>query len=416
MVDGLLKRLLVFVTVLCEASALPILAATAEIEIIKAQGEGRDRPSAIQEALVEAVSKVAGVTLDAASASQLVALDAAGKDGKSTFESTDAYRSEVKKRSNGLIDKWELLNEDVVDGRHRVELSVAVVKIIGAGRHDSRKTLAIHPLRVVGELNVLGNSVPSSEFGKSLRESLVSLLTASRKFAVVDETFAEDVTAAASKAAVSETSVQAALRQANKLGAQFLVTGIAEGIRIVDHAVTIGNRTTQVRRALGVLRIRVIRTDSGQTVFATEAELENIPDIALFSAQVQQSVASSAARLFSARILEAIYPIRVVSVSESGEVVIDRGGEGMVVGSRLSVFKQGKELFDPATGEKLGREEVRIGAVEVVRVLPKVSYCKLVSEAVEVGKDSICRIVPEMPHKASPEIKSPSNAVDDLFK
>lgn len=391
-------------------------AATALVEVVSSQGEGKDRATAIQEALVEAVSKVAGVTLDAASATQLVALETTGKEGKSTFESFESYRSEVKKRSNGLIDKWEIIKDEVVDGRHKVELNVAVVKIIGAGTHETRKTVAILPLRVVGEPNFLGKPIPSAEFGKSLRESLVSLLTASRKFAVVDETFSEDVVAAANKAEVSETAVQAALRQANKLGAQFLVTGIAEGVKIFDNPVTVGTKTTQIRRAAGVVRIRVIRVDSGQTVLASEAELEKIPDISLFSPQVDQSVASSAARLFSGRILETIYPIRVVSVSDSGEIVIDRGGEGMIVGTRLTVFKAGKELFDPATGEKLGREEVRIGDLEVLRVLPKVSYCKLVSDPVEIGVDSICRIVEGKTRKAPAEIKSPSSAVDDFFK
>lgn len=391
-------------------------AATALVEVVSSQGEGKDRVTAIQEALVEAVSKVAGVTLDAASATQLVALETTGKDGKNSFESSEAYRSEVKKRSNGLIDKWEIIKDEIVDGRHKVELTVAIVKIVGAGTHETRKTIAILPLRVVGEPNFLGKAVPPAEFGKSLRESLVSLLTSSRKFAVVDETFSEDVVATASKAEFSETAVQSALRQANKLGAQFLVTGFAEGVKIFDNPVTVGGKTTQIRRAAGMVRIRVIRVDSGQTVLASEAELEKIPDISLFSTQVDQSVASSAARLFSGRILETIYPIRVVSVSDSGEIVIDRGGEGILVGTRLTVFKAGKELVDPATGEKLGREEARIGDLEVVRVLPKVSYCKIVSEPVEIAIDSVCRIAEGKIKKTIIEAKPASSPVDDLFK
>lgn len=393
-----------------------LFAATALVEIVSSKGEGADRSTAIQEALVEAVSKVAGVTLDAASATQLVALETTGKNGKNEFESSESYRSEVKKRSNGLIDKWEIIKDEIVDGRHNIELTVAVVKIVGGGTHATRKTIAVLPLRVVGEPNFIGKVVPSADFGKSLRESLVSLLTSSRKFAVVDETFSEDVVAAASKAEISETAVQSALRQANKLGAQFLITGIAEGVKIFDNPVTVGGNTTKIRRAAGVVRIRVIRVDSGQTVLASEAELESIPDISLFSPQVDQSVARSAARLFSGRILETIYPIRVVSVSDSGEIVIDRGGEGILVGTRLTVFKAGKELVDPATGEKLGREEDRIGDLEVVRVLPKVSYCKLVSEPVEITVDSVCRIAEGKIKKTTVGPKPASSAVDDLFK
>ncbi len=391
-------------------------AATTHLETVTGKGDGKDRASAIQEALLEAISKVSGVTLDAASASQLVALETSGKGKNNSFQSAESFRSEVQKRSNGIIDKWEIVKDETVGGRHKVELTVTVVKIIGAGAHESRKTISILPIRIVGEPMILGNVVPPKEFGRSLRESLVSLLTSSRKFAVLDETFTDDVLAAVSKTAITETAVKAALREAEKLGAEFLITGIADGVKVYDNLLTVGNKTTQIRRVAGVFRIRVIRVNSGQTVLASEAQLEKIPDISLFSPQLDQSIASSAARYFSGRILETIYPLRIVSVSDSGEIAIDRGGEGVSVGSRLTVFKLGSELEDPSTGETLGREEVRVGVVEVVRVLPKVSYCKLIGESFVVEIGSICRLVDLKSRKPGTEPKSPANAVDDLFK
>ena len=391
-------------------------AATALVETVTSKGEGKDRSSAIQEALVEAVSKVSGSTFDAASASQIVALEISATGRKNSFESAESYKSEVKKRSKGLIDQWEIVKDEVVAGRHKVELTVTVVKLVGAGVHETRKTISILPIRVLGEPNFFGQAVPAAGLGKSLRESLVSLLTSSRKFAVIDETFTDDVLAAASKAEVTETAVQAALRQANKLGAEFLVTGMAEGVRVYDESVTVGNTTAQIRRAAGVIRVRVILVSSGQTVLAVESEIEKIPDISFFGTQVDQSLTSASARFFSGRILDTIYPIRVTAVSESGEIIIDRGGESLLVGNRFSLFKSGKALEDSATGEKLGREETKVGEIEIVRVLPKVSYCKLISAPIDIEAGAICRLIESKSKRAGAETKPPANAVDDLFK
>lgn len=392
-----------------------IIAATVETQVAVGKGEAAERSAAIQEALVEAVSKVAGVTLDAASATALTALEKSGSNGKSEFQSEESFNSEVKKRSKGLIEKWEVLKEENSGGRWKVELTVSIFKIVGGNSHDTRKTLAVLPFRVVGEPSFMGTPVGGGLIGNAIRESLVSYLTSGRKFAVLDETFSDEVARQQGKNSSNESPIEAALREANKLGAQFVVTGIAEGIKLEEENVTVGNQTAPIRRASGILRVRVIRVDSGQTVLASETTLDKLPGFAVFGKQADQSLAVAAGQFFSNRILDTIYPIKVSSVNENGEIIIDRGGEGIKKGNIFGVFKVGKELRDESTGEKLGVEETKIAEIEITRVEAKVSYANLIGKPIEVPPGSICRRLSEK-QNSSAKGKVSKNPADDLFK
>jgi len=67
----------------------------------------------------------------------------------------------------------------------------------------------------------------------------------------------------------------------------------------------------------------------------------------------------------------------VVKVSETGQVIINRGSQfGVEAGQELVMGSLGTTLLDPDTGEVLGKEEGKvIGRIKVAKVLEKMSYC-----------------------------------------
>lgn len=67
----------------------------------------------------------------------------------------------------------------------------------------------------------------------------------------------------------------------------------------------------------------------------------------------------------------------VVSVSKTGQVIINRGSQfGVEAGQMLTMTTEGEMLRDPETGEALDREEgLVIGELKVAKVSEKVSYC-----------------------------------------
>ncbi len=71
----------------------------------------------------------------------------------------------------------------------------------------------------------------------------------------------------------------------------------------------------------------------------------------------------------------------VVKVSDSGQVIINRGSEfGVEAGQELVMAKEGEVMTDPDTGAVLGKEEGKvIGKIKVAKVAEKISYCDVLS-------------------------------------
>lgn len=71
------------------------------------------------------------------------------------------------------------------------------------------------------------------------------------------------------------------------------------------------------------------------------------------------------------RVVDVLYPARVIAVT-GDQVTINRGdGTGIEEGQMWEIFALGEKLIDPDTGESLGQEEISIGRVEIKRVNPK---------------------------------------------
>ncbi|MFT7492323.1 MAG: hypothetical protein ACI80S_001923, partial [Pseudohongiellaceae bacterium] len=79
-------------------------------------------------------------------------------------------------------------------------------------------------------------------------------------------------------------------------------------------------------------------------------------------------------------LVQRIYPIRVVDVS-GDQIVLNAGGNSLTQGMILDVFKEGKKIVDPYTGESLGKTEKKVGEVQVTRVNSKVTYARHIDGA-----------------------------------
>jgi hypothetical protein len=91
-----------------------------------------------------------------------------------------------------------------------------------------------------------------------------------------------------------------------------------------------------------------------------------------------------------------VYPMKVIKRTKTNQVDINRGKDGgLKVGDKLDVFFAGEELIDPDTGKSLGSDEEFIGTVKVSRILPKITYAKIISEedaeSVPIGAGNILR-------------------------
>lgn len=93
------------------------------------------------------------------------------------------------------------------------------------------------------------------------------------------------------------------------------------------------------------------------------------------------------------RVLDAVYPIRIVEVAGS-TVVLNRGDDFLKAGQQLALFKVGRALVDPDTGASLGQAEFAVGRVEIVRATAKISEARVLESSEPVQAGFILRAAP----------------------
>ena len=92
-------------------------------------------------------------------------------------------------------------------------------------------------------------------------------------------------------------------------------------------------------------------------------------------------------------VVEAVCPIRIISLTES-DGVLDRGEGWVALGDRLQVFQPGEVMVDPDTREVLGFHEARVGLLEVTRVEAYSARVRVLDGAERIQPSFICRPEP----------------------
>jgi hypothetical protein len=392
---------------------IPKFQSTEEVEYLESQGSGRglDRETAVFKALEEALSKQ-GSTI---SAEVKLNLEAETKsfNGTKSRRVEQAVSSRFARATAGLLRWWDIKNETEEGDKYTVEVVAVIAKIkTSASGPASRKILALMPFRVAAAAEIKGIVVPAVTIGKKMRDSAETYLVQSRKFAVVDKSFDEELERLDSSK-LAQDPIQRAIQVARKFNAQYLVIGVVDGLRVGEKKIA----NLDVPYADGVASLRIIEITSRQIVLAKAFKLSDLPGLDLDSNQPENSISDALGRAIAERTLETIYPFKVAALNGADEVILNRGGEVLAVGDRFELFNPGEEIKDPSTGESLGAAERRIGLVEVVRVLPKVSYARVLEKTESVQVEALCRkpqVKAEEKAQASP--KKIQNEINDLFK
>ncbi len=68
-----------------------------------------------------------------------------------------------------------------------------------------------------------------------------------------------------------------------------------------------------------------------------------------------------------------IYPIQVAAVQADGTVILNYGEGSLTPGAVLAVYTKGEVIKDPATGEVLANDEVKLGYIRVTEIAGRVS-------------------------------------------
>ena len=339
------------------------LSATAQADLvhIDAEGVGATREMAVTKALVSAIEQATGVSIDVAQVSATMAESTANDTSHDTSLAATAQEA-ISKKAGGAIRSYRIsLVTPAPEGGFDVQVAVdiEVFRARGLG-NETRRRIAVAPFEDGGAHAV----------GSELHDGLVSYLTQTRRFAVVDRAndrvYAREMAVVASQDGASAERARAG----QVIGADYVVTGKLRVVasRSTEQVIELTGEHVRSTTAGSVSAdFQVIEIATRQIKWANRITLSSDGDPSLIAARI------------GADITQTIYPMRLIKFDDPRSLVINEGGIGLRPGRRLREMLLGAVLVDPYTHESLGQMEHEIGIVEVTDVQPKVSYARLVS-------------------------------------
>jgi curli biogenesis system outer membrane secretion channel CsgG len=360
-VKCLLSKVLPLFFVLSVNGAL-VTAAAVEVTV-EVQATGVNQADAINNALIQAIQQVTGVRINSVVMSDLQ-LDSRNANGKDSHQLDEKFQKNIKNVINGVVKEYRITSMDVQPKTGaQVQLTVTIDKYTPVGLSaDSRRKIAVMPF-----------AEPSgrvTQGGVALQTSLIAYIVKTRRFAVLDRSNSDAYSQEMALITSGQTPMSEQARIAQVLSADYLITGTLRAARSnlsQQYIPLTGETVTNVTGSAGRADFSLMEVATRQVKFAGHVDVSGSNDVA--------------AEKIGFAIIEAIYPLRIIDASDPTELVINQGGDSVKVGQRFAAFVLGVEQFDPYTKESLGRREKEAAQIEISRVLPKMSYAKVIKGA-----------------------------------
>ena len=379
--DPVRSRSIVFFAVLM---LLGILPASTEARVgyrtVEAVGHGATVEQAIDRALVSSITQVSGATIASRARSSLSAKTAV-VGNKQTSQSTKTFQEAISKKTKGIVRSYEILSQARPKGSslYRVKLSVTVATYKKSGQLK-RLRMAVVPFRI--DKSIAGSRL-AKRFEPVVRRGLENYLTQTRRFAMLDRSFLEEQGKELTFLATAGVPQEEMARIGNRAGTDYIVTGVVEKAYSYNKKFTM--RTTgQVIKTPQVgarITYRILDVASTQVKFASTDKIHR-------ESGSMEGVADRLAAIVGQKILNAIFPVYVLSV-DGDQLTLGQGGGTIRKGAVYSLVKLGEEIIDPYTRESLGQSEKNVGSVQIVDTQSNLSTAKVLK--LSIGLDALMR-------------------------
>ena len=387
--------------------------------IKQVQGQGPTRDEAIKNGLFQAVAQVKGVKVGSGDYSfgyrsasadinrggsgKQVEFDAVSVQTAGTLQTTDIA---------GLVKTYEVIDEKKLpDGNYQVTLKAWIYKHEPLDK-SARLRLAVMPIRTTyGSYIFAGLVMPADQLADRLAQKITTALAQTNKFAVLDRQHIQEYLHE-QQVLFHTAPLEEQARMGEALGADLMLVGTINQaeLRIKRTATdAIANVTFREFDADFAFDFRLIVAPSRQVKFSDSVrmhlETDGVkklvskwePSDLNYDELVDNLLAEAAAEVV-AKISNRLYPPRIASIAADGSVIIDQGGDRLVAGALLDIYKPDKEITDSDTKESLGSTEILIATIRIDKVAPAMSYCSVVSgDASKLSQGLVCRPKPLPP-------------------
>jgi len=379
-----------------------------EYKTVESSGTGTTLKDAITEALNEAIGRINGLSIETKRELESVEVSVTDNNNEKYYAS-EKFKNSINTATKGIVSSYDIKKQERDDsGLWEVTLEARIVKYKRA-KGSNRKRIAVMPLRLSNRKFLIENTPVNKEnTNRILGQSIVSNLVQSRRFTVLDREYIQETLGERKLIIDGATPVSEMARLGQDLVADYILAGTLEdvGFDVNKIKMQTSNRVITSRNGKVEVSYRIIDIDTKQIVFSdflrlkiSESDIRK-HDSSIGNKNIESLLCLVAAEEIGNRILNAIYPVLVVSVSDD-RVILGQGGSGMKIGDRFDVFEYGKVLLDPYTKESIGREEIYVATIEITRVNPKQSHAKIIKFERDMAltfmpKKFVCRLSQSM--------------------
>lgn len=378
-------------------------------------GFASSKVGAIENALVNAVGQVNGITISLAK--EIVRKSLKGKvQTKNTSDvvkvTTKAQAQSIATKTKGSIYSYRIISINNVNGGYEAKVVAKIAKYKAPG-HDPRKrrALAVLPFEYKSSYLLHGLSINGKALSNRITQSIVNKITQTRKFTILDRQNSKYYQFEKSFLKSGDTDPIELARLGKRLGADYFIIGQILDFG-VDKNVESNYYTGQTRSknvAYATVSYRILNVPTQQIKWSDTIDIEFVLPKSKRAESIVAKAGDRVAQVLVDQIIFNIYPPKIIKISGKS-AVINMGGNTLHKGDRFKVYALGKKLYDPYTKEFLGQDEIEIGEVEITTVKPKISYAKVVSGKVKKG--AILRKIQEEKDSSS----SPDGGKESMFE
>jgi len=345
------------------------------------EGEGNSRALAIQQALVEAISRVNGKTIDSNQSLNLLSKTLSLDQDIHTL-TTEDFKNKVKSATHGIVQGYKVIQgHRQNNGQHLVELEVNILKY-QLGKSSKRKRIAVLPFHsnIQDGAKLKGKKIDPFRVSRLLTQGLVSYLVQTRKFSILDRENSPTLKAEKVHYISRSKNVSELVKLGQEISADFILVGAVENLesrsrfrksRTSDRVLPSPKINIEIAyRLIDVTTTQIKSSQLFSQAFGSELFTKSF--------NLDTALAKEVSHKIGQKILYSIYPIAIVG--KSGKYfILNQGGETLSKGDHFEIYQKGQLIIDEYTNEALGAVETKVGKLAIQRVQSKMAYAEVLS-------------------------------------
>jgi hypothetical protein len=223
-------------------------------------------------------------------------------------------------------------------------------------------------------MKTINTHLDVKEVIRQFNQNLVTELTQSRRFTVLDREYTEAFINERNLVLSADAPLSEQMKVGEALGVDYLLLGTISELnsKTSSHYIKALDETTYSSSTYFKADFRIM-------VMATR-QIKWSDTVKITTHQIDvDAILEQAAKKIIHSSLDNIYPIKILKVAGKKSIYLNQGGKMTALGDQFEVYTRGEAITDPDTGLKIKIDGERVATVEITKVQAKYSLAKLLS-------------------------------------